>query len=177
MTNNLDKGLIQVYTGDGKGKTTAAIGLAVRAVGRGLRIYIGQFMKTSDHGEHKALAEFKDKITVEQFGSGNFQFEKDPPQEEIDKAKKGLQKIKKMMTSGNYDIVIADEICVAHHFGLLGLDEILDLIDQRPDNVELVLTGRKAPEKVIEKADLVTEMKEVKHPYRKGISARTGIEK
>lgn len=169
--------MVQIYTGDGKGKTTAAIGLAVRAAGRGLEVYIGQFMKSGVYGEHMALKKMEDKITVEQFGSGNFQFEKDPPQEEIDKAKKGLQKIKKMMTSGNYDIVIADEICVAHHFGLLGLDEILDLIDQRPDNVELVLTGRKAPEKVIEKADLVTEMKEVKHPYRKGISARTGIEK
>ncbi len=177
MTGRLKKGLVQVYTGDGKGKTTAAIGLAVRAVGRDLKVYMGQFMKSGDYGEQITLKKMKDNIHIEQFGSGRFQFEKEPPQEEVDEAEKGIQKIKKMMISGEYDLVIADEICVAHHFGLLDLDKILHLIDERPEKVELVLTGRKAPEELIERADLVTEMKEVKHPYKEGVEARVGIEK
>ncbi len=177
MNRKLDEGLVQVYTGDGKGKTTAAIGLAIRALGRDFKIYIGQFLKTSDFGEHKALARFDDKIKIEQFGSGKFHVKEQTSKEEIERAKKGLQKIKEAMLSGDYDIVIADEICVAHYFDLLNLDHLMDLIEIKPQNVEVVLTGRKAPEKLLERADLVTEMKEIKHPYQKGVEARTGIEK
>ncbi|MBS3790096.1 MAG: cob(I)yrinic acid a,c-diamide adenosyltransferase [Candidatus Thermoplasmatota archaeon] len=177
MSEKLDKGLVQVYTGDGKGKTTAAIGLAIRAVGRDFKVYIGQFMKTLDFGEHKALARFEDKITIEQFGSGEFHVEETPSEEEIERAEKGVEKIRESILSGDYDIVIADEICVAYHFGLLGLEHLMDLIDIKPDDVELLFTGRKAPEELIEGADLVTEMKEIKHPYKRGIKARRGIEK
>ncbi len=177
MSEKLDKGLVEVYTGDGKGKTTAAIGLAIRAVGRDFKVYIGQFMKTSDHGEHKALKMFEDNITIEQFGSRKFHVKEEPSKEEIKRAKEGLEKIKEAMLSGDYDIVIADEICVAYHFDLLRLEHLIDLVEIKPKNVELVFTGRKAPEELIDDADLVTEMKEIKHPYKKGIEARKGIEK
>lgn len=177
LTGRLEKGLVQIYTGDGKGKTTAAIGLAVRSVGRDLKVYLGQFMKCSEHGEHKALKRFSDGITLEQFGSGKFQIGGKPDKEEKEKAKKGLDKVKEALVSKEYYIVIADEICVAHHFGLLELEDILELFESRPENVELVLTGRKASEELIERADLVTEMKEIKHPYQKGVEAREGIER
>ncbi len=177
MSGKLDKGLVEVYTGDGKGKTTAALGLAIRAVGRDLKVYIGQFMKTSDFGEHEALARFENEITLEQYGSGEFQFEETPSEEEIERAENGVKKIRKALLSGDYDIVIADEICVAYYFDLLDLEILIDLIDVKPENVELVLTGRKAPEELIDQSDLVSEIKEIKHPYRKGIGARKGIEK
>ncbi|MEF8831978.1 MAG: cob(I)yrinic acid a,c-diamide adenosyltransferase [Candidatus Thermoplasmatota archaeon] len=177
MTEGLDKGLVQVYTGDGKGKTTAAIGLAVRAVGRGFKIYIGQFMKTPDYGEHKALERFSDQIDMEQYGSGDFHLEEDPKEEEKREAREGLKKISEAMLSGDYDIVIADEICVAYHFSLLKLEDMMELVENKPDDVELIFTGRKAPEELLERADLVTEMKEIKHPYQEGIEARDGIEK
>lgn len=177
MTSKLDQGLVQIYTGDGKGKTTASLGLALRAAGRDFNIYIGQFMKISDFGEHKALERFSDLITVEQYGSGRFHTEGTLNEEEMRNAKEGLKKIKEALRSKEYEIVIADEICVAYHFDLLDLEDLIDLIDVKPSNVELVLTGRKAPKKLIEMADLVTEMKEVKHPYQQGIKAREGIEK
>jgi len=177
MTGKLEKGLVEVYTGDGKGKTTAAVGLSIRAVGRDFKVYIGQFMKTSDYGEHKALSRFEDKITIEHFGSGGFHVKEEPSKEEIERAKEGLGKIKEALLSGDYDVVIADEICVAYYFDLLRLEHLIDLVEIKPKNVELVFTGRKAPEELIEQADLVTEMKEIKHPYKKGIEARKGIEK
>jgi len=177
LSKGLKRGLVQVYTGEGKGKTTAAIGLAVRAVGRDLRVYIGQFMKTPDYGEHKALERFDDKITVEQFGSGEFHVDGSPSEDEKKNAEEGLEKVKDAILSGDYDIVIADEICVAYHFDLLRLEHLIDLTEIKPDDVELIFTGRKAPEKLIEKADLVTEMEEIKHPYQEGIEARIGIEK
>jgi len=177
MSGKLEKGLVEVYTGDGKGKTTAAIGLAMRAVGRDFKVYIGQFMKTSDFGEHETLSKFKDKIKIEQYGSEKFHVKDEPSKEEIERAKEGLEKIKKAIVSEDYDIVIADEICVAYHFDLLRLENLIDLVEIKPKNVELVFTGRKAPKELIEQADLVTEMKEIKHPYKQGIEARKGIEK
>ncbi len=177
LTGRLEEGLVQVYTGDGKGKTTAAIGLAVRAAGRELDVYIGQFMKTGDYGEHIALEKLEDKIEVERFGEGTFQVEGEPSEEKVRKAQEGLREIKTKMKSGDYDVIIADEICVAHHFDLLSLESLIELISERPKRVELVFTGRKAPDEVIEKADLVTEMKEIKHPYQEGIEAREGIER
>ncbi len=177
MSEKLERGLVQIYTGDGKGKTTAAVGLAVRAAGRGFKVYIGQFMKLGEYGEHIALEKMEDDITIEQFGTGSLHTRDEPFEEELKAAKKGLQEIEKNLTSGEYDVIIADEICVAHHFDLLSLDMILELLEVKPDTVELVMTGRKAPEELIGKADLVTEMKEIKHPYQDGIKARIGIEK
>ncbi len=176
MSAELDKGLVQVYTGNGKGKTTAAIGLAVRAAGRDLNIYIGQFMKSPGYGEHNSLKELSERITVEQLGKEGFHVEDSPDEEDIKRAREGLEKIKKAMRSGDYDIVIADEICVAHYFDLLNLEDLKELIGNKPGKVELVFTGRKAPEEIIEMADLVTEMKDIKHPFEEGIEAREGIE-
>jgi len=176
LTSKLDQGLVQIYTGDGKGKTTASIGLAVRAAGRDFKTYIGQFMKTREYGEHEALERFSDLITIEQYGTGEFHFEDVQSEEEKRKAKEGLKDIQDAMLSEDYDIVIADEICVANHFDLLELQDLIELIENKPNNVELIFTGRKAHQELIEKADLVTEMKEIKHPYQKGIDARKGIE-
>ena len=176
LSLKLEQGLVQIYTGDGKGKTTASLGLALRAAGRNFRIYIGQFMKTSGFGEHKALEKFSDQITVEQFGSGKYHTEGPPSEEDLKNAEEGLRKIREAMLSKEYDIVIADEICVSQHFDLLSSKDIIDLIDVKPKEIELVLTGRNASEELIERADLVTEMKEIKHPYQEGVEARKGIE-
>jgi cob(I)alamin adenosyltransferase len=170
------KGYIQVYTGDGKGKTTAAIGLSVRAAGAGLKVYIAQFIKMGDYSEIKALKRFSDLITVEQFGLGRF-IKGKPSQEDIEAARLGIEKIKSLMVSPEYDVVILEEANVAVKCGLISANEILDLISLKPENMELVITGRDALPEIIEKADLVTEMKEIKHYFRKGVSARTGIEK
>jgi cob(I)alamin adenosyltransferase len=170
------KGCIQVYTGDGKGKTTAAIGLSVRAAGAGLKVYIAQFIKMGDYSEIKALKRFSDLITVEQFGLGRF-IKGKPSQEDIEAARLGIEKIKSLMVSPEYDVVILEEANVAVKCGLISANEILDLISLKPENMELVITGRDALPEIIEKADLVTEMKEIKHYFRKGVSARTGIEK
>ncbi|ABW67034.1 cob(I)yrinic acid a,c-diamide adenosyltransferase [Desulfosudis oleivorans] len=170
------KGYVQVYTGDGKGKTTAALGLALRATGAGLRVYICQFLKSGDYSEIKALASFGDQITVRQFGTGKF-VKGAPSDEDRVAAAAGFASIQEAFSSGKYDVVIAEEISVAVSCGLLSAAQVCDLIDQRPDNVELVITGRGAPSEVIAKADLVTEMKPVKHYYFQGVMARTGIEK
>ncbi|MFZ5564919.1 MAG: cob(I)yrinic acid a,c-diamide adenosyltransferase [Thermodesulfobacteriota bacterium] len=170
------KGYVQVYTGDGKGKTTAALGLALRAAGAGLRVYICQFLKSGDYSEIKALEAFAGKITVRQFGTGQF-VKGRPSAEEMAAAAAGLASLREAFASGKYDVVIAEEANVAVSCGLFSARDLCDLIDQRPDNVELVITGRDAPPEVIAKADLVTEMKPVKHYYFQGVTARTGIEK
>ena len=174
----LDKGYVQVYTGNGKGKTTAALGLTLRAVGAGLRVYIAQFLKGQDYSEVKCIKErFSDLVDIEQFGTPRFVTTGTITDEDIALAKKALEKIKSAMLSGKYDIVIMEEANVAAYLGLISPKDILDMIDAKPDNVELIITGRYAPEEVIERADLVTEMKEVKHYYTKGVQARVGIEK
>jgi cob(I)alamin adenosyltransferase len=171
------KGYVQIYTGNGKGKTTAATGLAVRAAGAGLKVFIGQFLKMGDYSEIKALKErFSDMITLEQFGTGGFIGGKVSP-EHIQAAGKGLKRIKELMISGKYDVVICDEINVAVSLGLLTVEDLLELIALKPENIEMVFTGRGADPKMIEAADLVTEMTEIKHYYKKGVNARTGIEK
>lgn len=171
------KGFVQVYTGNGKGKTTAAIGLAVRAAGAGLKVFIGQFIKMGDYSEIKALKErFSDLITLEQFGTGGFIKEKVSP-EHIRAAGKGLKRIKELMISGKYDVVICDEVNVAVSLGLLSVEDLLELMALKPENIEMVFTGRGADPKMIEAADLVTEMTEIKHYYKKDVNARTGIEK
>jgi cob(I)alamin adenosyltransferase len=170
------KGYVQIYTGDGKGKTTASLGLALRAAGAGLRVYIAQFIKSGDYSEIKALARFAETITVEQFGRGRF-IKGKPAPEDVAAATKGLQAIRGALESGAYQVVIMEEGNVAAACGLFSVDEILDIMAGKPENVELVITGRYADPRVIEKADLVTEMKAIKHYYEAGVAARVGIEK
>jgi len=170
------KGYVQVYTGDGKGKTTAAIGLSIRAAGAGLKVFIAQFIKMGDYSEIKALKRFSDVISVEQFGLGRFIRGKPSP-EDIEAAQKGLEKVKSILTSGQYNIVVLEEANVAVTCELFSVQELLDLIDAKPDGVELVITGRGAARPIIERADLVTEMKAIKHYFQKGVAARAGIEK
>lgn len=169
------KGYIQVYTGNGKGKTTAAMGLSMRAAGAGLKIYIVQFMKMGDYSELKALERFSDLIEIKQFGLGGF-IKGKPSSDDIATAKKGLEKAKTALKSGKYDIVIMEEANVAVACGLFALQKLLDIMDMKPGNVELIITGRGAAAEIIEKADLVTEMKEIKHYFSKGVKARPGIE-
>jgi len=170
------KGYVQVYTGDGKGKTTAAIGLSIRAAGAGLKVYIAQFIKMGDYSEIKALKKFSDLITVEQFGLGHF-IKGKPSKEDIEAARAGIEKVKSLMASQDYDIIMLEEASVAAKCGLISVNDILDLISSKPENMELVITGRSAAPEIIEKADLVTEMKEIKHYFSKGVTARNGIEK
>lgn len=168
-------GCVQVYTGNGKGKTTAAVGLAVRAAGHGLRSYIGQFMKGRSYGELEALRDCP-LITIEQYGDTRCLRREDVSPQDIARARRGLGRALDAMTSGRYGIVVLDEINVASWFGLLSIEEVLSFLDQRPEHVELILTGRRAAAEVLKRADLVTEMMEVKHYYRRGIRAREGIE-
>ena len=181
MTQNnssLGKGYVQVYTGNGKGKTTAALGLAFRAMGRGLRTYIGQFMKGQFYGELKTAEMNADYITIEQYGKDTFIQVKNPPDaEDVKMAQAGLAKARQAMLSGKYSIVVLDEINTANFFHLISVPEILDMVRQKPDGVELIFTGRYAPKELLEKANLVTEMRETKHYYPQGIPARDGIER
>jgi cob(I)alamin adenosyltransferase len=170
------QGYVQVYTGDGKGKTTAALGLALRAAGAGFKVFIGQFIKSMEYNEIKALRRFEDQITLRQFGRGCF-IRGNPCQEDIDVAGQAIDAVRDALISEAYDVVIADEANVAVQCRLISENDLLDLIEARPEGVELVLTGRGAPAQVIERADLVTEMKAVKHYYDKGIMAREGIER
>jgi len=169
------QGFVQVYTGDGKGKTTAALGLALRAAGAGLKVYLGQFIKNADYSELDILHRLVDVITVEQYGRGCFLLT-EPGQEDIDAAQAGLATIGNAMASATFDLVIADEINVACVLGLLSEHDLLALITRRPPAVELVLTGRGAPAAVVARADLVTEMRPIKHYYDRGVLARKGIE-
>lgn len=166
--------MIQVYTGNGKGKTTAAFGLALRAAGAGLKVYIGQFLKGGNYSELKTLKKIKN-IKVEQFGRRCF-IKKTPDKKDIILARKGLEKIKQIIAKRNYDIVILDEINIALKLKLLDLKEVIKLIKKTPKNLELILTGRAAPSAILKIADLVSQIKEVKHYYKKGIKARKGIE-
>ncbi len=169
------KGYVQVYTGNGKGKTTASLGLALRAAGAGLNVYIVQFLKKGDYSEIKALSKFKN-ITIEQYGLGKFVKGK-PSKEDFAAGAKGYLKLCEILKQNNHDVVIAEEANVAVMCSLITEEQLLTLVDMKPDNVELVITGRGAPIKLIEKADLVTEMTEIKHYYQQGVAARVGIEK
>lgn len=172
------KGYTQVYTGNCKGKTTAALGLAFRAMGYGLKTYIGQFMKGQHYGELEAANMVKPYITIEQYGKKGFVHVQNPPdREDIDMARDGLHKTIQAMISGNFSIIVFDEIITAHYFQLLSLEDLLNIPKNKPDNVEVIMTGRYAPKELIEAADLVTEMVEIKHYYEQGISARNGIER
>jgi len=170
------KGYVQVYTGNGKGKTTAALGLSIRAAGAGLKVFIAQFIKMGEYSEIKALKKFAGQITVEQFGLGRF-IKGKPSVEDIEAARKGLEKVKTILSSGEHQVIILEEANVAVKLGLFSVQDLLDIIASKPENVELVITGRSADSRIIEKADLVTEMKEIKHYFQKGVAARVGIEK
>ncbi len=176
MKHKLKKGYVQVYTGTGKGKTTAAIGLAVRAAGCGMKVFIAQFLKGMRYSEIKCLEMLKQNITLKQYGLRCF-IREEPGKEDIQAARKGLAEARKVIVSGVYDLVILDEITIAEYFGLLSTEDIIGLIDSKPAHVEIVLTGRKTSQKIIDRADLVTEMREIKHYYNKGVPARKGIEK
>lgn len=170
------KGYVQVYTGNGKGKTTAALGLAIRAAGAGLRILFAQFAKGGEYSEIKSLQRFHENITVKQYGRGVFINGK-PAEEDIRAAREGLAEARDLMISGGFDVIILDEANIATRFNLLSVGDLLDFIRIKPYDVELVITGRYADPLVMEQADLVTEMTEVKHYFRNGVHAREGIEK
>jgi len=170
------KGYVQVYTGNGKGKTTAALGLALRASGAGLRVYIAQFVKGMKYSELKAIEKLSPSVAIKQYGRDCFIY-KEPEKEDIQAAQDGLREVREIMTSGKYQVIILDEANIATYYNLFSVDDLLDFVHAKPEEVELVITGRKADPRIIEEADLVTEMKEVKHYYEKGVQAREGIEK
>ncbi|MBF0343133.1 MAG: cob(I)yrinic acid a,c-diamide adenosyltransferase [Nitrospirae bacterium] len=167
-------GYVQVYTGNGKGKTTAAVGLTIRAAGCGMKVFFAQFIKSAYSSEFYCMERFCNLITLRQYGRGFVRGK--PASEDIEAAKRGLAESKEVMLSADFQVVVLDEINVALRLGVLELQEVVKLIQQRPPNVELVLTGRDADTEVIELADLVTEFKEIKHYFSKGVPARQGIE-
>jgi cob(I)alamin adenosyltransferase len=167
-------GYIHLYTGNGKGKTTAAIGLAVRAVGAGKKVFIGQFVKGMHYAELESLKRFPE-IVIRQYGLDCF-IKNKPTQKDIDAARNGLSEVKSIIEKNMFDMVILDEVCIALYYKLFGTDEVLALLKGKPTEMEIILTGRYALEEIIEAADLVTEMKEIKHYYNNGIEARKGIE-
>jgi cob(I)alamin adenosyltransferase len=172
----LEKGLVQVYTGNGKGKTSAAFGLALRAVGRGLKVYIVQFIKGGfDYGELYVVDKIPN-LKLKAFGRGKFVTEKPAEKEDVKLAEEALKFAQEVVKSGEYDIVILDEINVAMNLKLIETEAVLELIRNKPKQVELLLTGRYSPNEIIKVADLVTEMKDIKHPFNCGNQARKGIE-
>lgn len=170
-----EKGFVHIYTGNGKGKTTAAIGLGIRATGEGLKVYMIQFMKGRRYSEIDALENIKD-FTVIQFGRDEFVSKENPEQIDIDLARKGFEHAKEIIKNGEHDLIILDEINVAVDFKLIPLKDVLKLMDEKPEKVELVLTGRYVHPDMVKQADLVSEILEIKHPYQNGIQSRKGID-
>jgi cob(I)alamin adenosyltransferase len=172
---SLRKGFVHVYTGNGKGKTTAALGLGLRAVGNGLNVYMIQFMKGRQYSELDAV-DLLPNFTIFQSGRDEFVSKIKPEQIDIDLAQKGLQHAKEILKKSAYDVIILDEINVALYFNLIALDEVLSLVKTKPQHVELVLTGRYAHPDLVKHADLVSEILEIKHPYQNGVKSRKGID-
>lgn len=172
----LEQGLVQVYTGEGKGKTTAALGLALRAAGWHLRTFIAQFMKQQPSGEQESVKLLAPYVTLERFGRAGFVRRGQPAPEDVALAHEGLERARAAITGGEYDLVILDEISAAISHGLLSEQQVLEVIELKPAHVELVLTGRDAPPGLLARADLVTRMVQEKHPYERGVAARRGIE-
>lgn len=170
----MEKGYIHVYTGNGKGKTTAALGLAVRAVSAGKKVFFGQFIKGMEYSELKSQ-DFIPNFKIQQFGEDCF-IEKDPTEEDIKLAREGLEVCKEILKNGEYDLVVLDELNVAVYYKLFTVEEAIEAIENRAPHVEVVVTGRYAEDKIIEIADLVTDMKEVKHYYTSGLLSREGID-
>jgi cob(I)alamin adenosyltransferase len=168
-------GYVHVYTGDGKGKTTAALGLALRAAGAGWNVFFAQFAKGMPTSEQTALKRFDDRITIRQYGQTAF-IRGEPNAEDIASAQRGLGECREAIASGEYRLVILDEANLGPTLQLFTVEDLLQLVDARPDEVELVVTGRGADRRLLDRADLVTEMQEIKHYYRQGVLARTGIE-
>ena len=169
------KGYIQIYTGNGKGKTTAALGLALRAAGAGKKVFFAQFVKGQIYSEVKALRQFLPSVEVRQYGLKCF-IRNAPTQADIDAARKGFKELTAIILSGEYDIAVLDEANIAIFYGLFSTDELIAVLKQKPNETEIIITGRYATPELIEIADLVTEMQEVKHYYQKGVEARVGIE-
>lgn len=170
----LEKGYIQVYTGNGKGKTTAALGITLRTICAGNKTFFGQFMKGQDYSEKKAV-EYLPGLTMEQFGGQHF-LNGAPTEKDISDAKSGLERMKEVLSSGQYDLVVFDEINTTLFFKLVSVEEVMAVLDLKPEKTEVILTGRYAPQEIIDRADLCTEMKEIKHYYNAGVDARVGIE-
>lgn len=167
--------MIHIYTGNGKGKTTAALGLSVRAAGAGKKIFFGQFVKGMAYSEIKLITEQIPQIDHQLFGRRCF-INREPEPEDFQAAQKGLQTVKELIKSGKYDLIVLDELNIALHYHLIKTEDVLALLDEFPSETELVITGRYAPPELIEKADLITEMKEIRHYYQKDVKARKGIE-
>ena len=168
--------MIQIYTGNGKGKTTASLGLALRAVGHSFRVIMIQFMKGKiNYGELES-AKMLPNLTIEQYGRPDFVNPENPDKIDIDLAKQALERSKEIIKNQKYDMVILDEVNVAISFGLINVSEVIDIIKQTPSKTELILTGRNAPQELEKYADLISEVREIKHHFKEGISARKGIE-
>ena len=173
----IDKGLVQIYTGNGKGKTTASLGLAVRAIGHGCKIFMIQFMKGSkDNGELHTAEKYLPNLTIVQTGLETFVSKINPSQADIEQARRGLETAKKVIMEGQYDMVILDEINIALDYNLIELDDVIKIIKNKPEHLELVLTGRNVPPRLAEYAHLISEVSLVKHPYDNGVPARKAIE-
>lgn len=170
----LDKGYVQVYTGNGKGKSSASIGVSLRMLCNGGKVFMGEFMKGQGSSEIKAMEKFPN-YEVEQFGLPKFVMN-EPSEEDKANARKGFERMKEVLMSGEYDLVIFDEINSTIFYGMVEPEELIELLTQKPEKTEVILTGRNADPKIIEFADLVTEMREIKHYYQKGVMARKGIE-
>lgn len=184
MSKKLSKGYIQVYTGDCKGKTTAALGLGFRAVGHGFKVHMIQFMKGKgtnkmgwqEYGEWMASKKFGSDFIIEPYGRPEFVNPNNPKQIDIELASQAVKRALQIEKDNLVDILVLDEINVAYAFKLISLENLMNIIDNKPKNMEIIFTGRGAPGELIEKANLVTEMKEIKHYYYEGIDAREGIE-
>ena len=175
-TGSKGRGLVYVFTGEGKGKTSTALGIALRALGHGLKVYVAYFMKGDyPYGERASLSK-SPNVKLESFGKTSFVDPKSIKPEERKEAQRGFEAARQAVLGGNYDVVILDEVNLAVAWKLIELDKVLKLIEDKPLQVDLILTGRKADSKLIESADLVTEMVKIKHPYDKGIKARRGID-
>lgn len=176
MESEIDKkGYIHLYTGNGKGKTTAAFGLALRALCAGKRVYIGQFVKSMRYNETSIVDHF-DNVTVEQLGIGCF-LESKPNERDREVAEEGLERCRKVIESGDFDLVVLDELTIAIYMKLLTTESVLQLLELTQPHPEIVITGRYAPQELIERADLVTDMREIKHYYQQGVLSRDGIDK
>lgn len=172
----MSKGYIRVYTGNGEGKTMAAFGVVLRAACAGKKVYVGQFVKDMKYNETHIADLFEDnRVRVEQLGRGCF-INKNPEQVDIEMAHEGLKKCADIISSGEYDVVVLDEIMIAIYFNLLKDEEVLDVLKLKNDNTEVILTGRYAPQSIIDVADLVTDMQEIKHYYQKGVLSRPGYD-
>lgn len=168
-------GYVHVYTGNGKGKTTAALGLALRSAGAGMPVFFGQFIKGRYYSEIAALRRFEDLITVRQYGRGCF-LPSIPSRDDVECAQSGLAEVRNVISQGQHKLVVLDEVSITVCFHLISEEELLGLVHDKPEHVELVITGRYAPASLLESADLVTEMQEVKHYFNQGVLARRGIE-